>query len=228
MVDSKEWNWELEKNNIWLEPCEESYYYSKKWRREGRQSLLDLGCGLGRHSILFSKEGFKVTATDLSEYAINHLNEWQNREGLDIRTICCDMKKLPFADNAFDCIWSYHVISHTDTEGFQVILKEVQRVLKPNGVIYLTLCSKETYSYHNEFNQRIDDNTVIKMQEGPEKGIPHYFVDLDDILRLFNGFDLRKIRHIDDCYYNHFRQTSKHYYIEAILHKTFSEQDYSA
>ena len=30
-------------------------------------SVLDLACGAGRHSILFAKRGFKVTAVDLSD-----------------------------------------------------------------------------------------------------------------------------------------------------------------
>jgi hypothetical protein len=34
MVKSKAWDWEKEKNNIWLEPCEESYYYVNKWKNQ--------------------------------------------------------------------------------------------------------------------------------------------------------------------------------------------------
>ena len=45
----------VEDKSAWLDPCEESYYYAEKWKREGRKSILDLGCGLGRHSVLFAK-----------------------------------------------------------------------------------------------------------------------------------------------------------------------------
>ena len=38
----------VDDKNLWLTPCEESYYYAEKWKREGRHSVLDLGCGLGR------------------------------------------------------------------------------------------------------------------------------------------------------------------------------------
>jgi len=60
----------VEDKSSWLDPCEESYYYAEKWKREGRKSILDLGCGLGRHSVLFAKYGFKVTAVDISEEAL--------------------------------------------------------------------------------------------------------------------------------------------------------------
>ena len=41
------WDWSVVSDKkTWLEPCEESYYYASKWKREGRKSVLDLGCGL--------------------------------------------------------------------------------------------------------------------------------------------------------------------------------------
>lgn len=219
MVSSKEWDWEQVKGSLWLEPCEECYYYIKKWKNEGRQSILDLGCGLGRHSIAFAKGGFQVTAADLSEFGVNHLNTWKKKEDLDIVTEICDMKKLPFSDNTFDCLWAYHAISHTDTEGFLEILNEIKRVLKPGGTIYLTICSKQSGSFREADFEHIDENTIIKSIDGPEKDVPHYYVDLDDILRLFKDFSINHIRHIDDCYFEDKKQNSMHYYIEAALNK---------
>ncbi len=134
MVSSKEWDWKNIKSESWLKPSEESFYYATR--------MLDLGCGLGRHSILFDAKGFKVTAIDLSEYGVNHLREWQKKNGTDFRTVVGDMKKLPFTDNAFDCIYSYHVLSHTDTEGIKQVMSEVHRVLKPGGEIYFDLCAR--------------------------------------------------------------------------------------
>jgi 2-polyprenyl-3-methyl-5-hydroxy-6-metoxy-1,4-benzoquinol methylase len=72
MATSKAWNWELNEQSHWLTPCEESYYYAHRWQANGYQTLLDLGYDLGRHSIYFAKEGFAVSAIDLSEYGINH------------------------------------------------------------------------------------------------------------------------------------------------------------
>ena len=57
---SKEWNWELNKQNVWLNPSVESYYYVNTWKEKGFKKILDLGCGLGRHSILFAKNNFDV------------------------------------------------------------------------------------------------------------------------------------------------------------------------
>ncbi len=87
MVKSKGWDWQAADDTIWLDPAEESYYYCEKWKKQGRKSVLDLGCGLGRHSILFAKNGFKVTSADISEYAVKAVEKSAEKEGLNIHTI---------------------------------------------------------------------------------------------------------------------------------------------
>jgi len=219
MVKSKAWNWEDVKESIWLEPCEESYYFCEKWKRTDKRTVLDLGCGLGRHAILFAQYGFDVSAVDLSEYALEVVNSWKEKEKLEISTASADMKNLPYENEVFDCIWSYHVVSHTDTPGFKDVLNEIKRVLKPGGEIFLTLCSKETWSYKEAGYPVIDENTVLKTEGVAEIEIPHFFVNMDDVLDLFSDFELNNIRHIDNCFFDGAVRNSKHYYIYATLKK---------
>ncbi|MCR4940220.1 MAG: class I SAM-dependent methyltransferase [Treponemataceae bacterium] len=236
-TESKGWDWDLvtsgseAEKKTWLEPSEESYYYAEKWRKAGCRSVLDLGCGLGRHSILFAKYGFKVTATDISPVGLDYLRAWRKEAGLNESILCkeADMKKLPFADNAFDSLFAYHSISHCDTQGMNQIMGEIKRVLKPDGRIFCTLCSKETWAFTEADFPRIDENSLIK-SEGPEKDLPHFFVNLDDIRRIFSdfGFEQLRIRHIDECFYDGCVHNHKHYYIEAVLRKAPARLDYSA
>ena len=228
MVESKGWDWESADQTIWLDPCEESYYYCKKWQHDGKRSVLDLGCGLGRHSLLFAQHGFKVTAVDISDYAVKQTREKADKLGLDIRTLLCDMAKLPFRENSFDCIFSYLSMSHTDTEGFTKILTDIKKILKPDGEIYLNLCSKETWSFKEANFPKIDENTVMKTEEGPENGVPHFFVDLEDVKRLFEpDFELLRVRHIDNCIYEGVIQNNAHYHIWAKFCKPASRFDFS-
>jgi SAM-dependent methyltransferase len=130
-----------------------------------------------------------------------------------------DMLNLPYDDNSFDCVFSYHVISHTDTAGAKRIISEIHRVLKPGGEVYLTLCSKETRSFKDAGYPKIDENSIVKTGEGPEKGIPHFYINLDEIIKLFINFNLLRIRHTDDCFFEGKKQNSIHYYIHAISTK---------
>ena len=74
--------------------------------------------------------GFRVSAFDLSEEGTAHLRDWAGREGLDIDVKTADMRRLPYPDGAFDCVFAFHVISHTDTAGLRAVLSEIGRVLK--------------------------------------------------------------------------------------------------
>jgi len=215
MADSKAWNWKEETSLIWLKPSEESYFIANHWKENGFKDILDFGCGLGRHSIFFAKQGFNVSAFDLSQEGINHLEQWAKNEKLVIDLTVADMLNLPYKDNSFDGIFAYHVISHTDTIGMQKVLSEISRILKPNGKIYLTLCSKETWSFKDAGYPRVDESTILKTDEGPEKGIPHFYVTLQDIIKLFSNFEIESIRHTDDCYFEGKEQNSKHYFILA-------------
>lgn len=217
MSISKEWDWSKEVNSIWLQPSEESYFVSQQWKAKNIKHILDFGCGLGRHSIYFSNQGFDVSAFDLSKDGTEHLKQWAEKEHLSINIENADMMSLPYQDNTFDAIFAFHVISHTDSIGIKKVINEITRVLKVEGEIFITLCSKETWSFRDAGYPKIDDNTVVKTDEGPEKGIPHFYVTLDDILDLFSDFEIERIRHIDDCYFSGRKQNSKHYFISAKL-----------
>ena len=96
-------------------------------------------------------------------------------------------------------------------------MKEIKRVIKPKSEIYITLCSKETWSFKDAGFPKIDENTVLKSDDGPEKDVPHFYVDLDDIVNLFKNMDMEllRIRHVDDCYREGQKRNSKHYFILA-------------
>ena len=85
MVQSKGWHWEVADKSNWLKPAEDSYYLANKWREKEYKTILDLGSGLGRHSIFFAQQGFTVSSIDISEYGVNHLKSWANNESLYYR-----------------------------------------------------------------------------------------------------------------------------------------------
>lgn len=215
MVETKAWNWEASTNSIWRRPSEESYYLARRWKEQGKKTILDLGCGLGRHAVFFAKEGFSVYGVDLSAEGIRSMLEWADHEKVRIDAKTADMMNLPFHDDFFDCVFAYHVIYHCDTEGIRDVIKEMKRVLKPGGELFCTLYSKDTRSFREHLYPQVDDNTLIKMEEGPEKGIPHFFADLDDTLNLFSEFHIISVDHKDNCFVNGEKHDFKHYFVLA-------------
>lgn len=69
MTESKGWEWNKiteDENELWRNPVLESYGLMHRWAGKGMWDFLDLGCGLGRHSMLFGRNGFNVSCMDIS------------------------------------------------------------------------------------------------------------------------------------------------------------------
>ena len=222
MVKSKGWNWKIVEGNneeYWKNPSIESYYLLNRWLSQDKKDFLDLGCGLGRHSILFGQNGFNVYCFDISEDAINRTKEWATKEELEFDYKVGDMLDLPYDDNKFDCILCRNVISHTDTEGMKKVIKELDRVLKTGGECYLTLGSKDSWGFKQEDWPLIDENTRLRMEEGPEYEIPHFYVDYKLVKELFSGFDIIEIFQVVDYYEKEDGVTDSYHYHVLIRKK---------
>lgn len=217
MINSKAWNWKALDSNeeqVWREPSIESFYLVNRWKSKKMKTFLDLGCGLGRHSIFFAMNDFNVKAFDLSKDAVNSTKEWAESLALEVECKEGDMLNLPYEDNSIDCIYCKNVISHSDTEGVQKIVKEINRVMKTGSECYLTLCSKETWGFKQDSWPLVDENTRIRMEVGPENGIPHFYADYELIQELFKDNKIELVQHIEDYYEaNGKLNTSYHYHI---------------
>lgn len=189
MIESKSWDWSRNKEEKWLIPCVESPYLAERWTSLGFNKFLDIGCGLGRHSIYMAEKGVNVTALDLSEYGVDHLKKWAYEKGLNVNTVVSDMLKLPFEDNSFDCIMAYNVIFHTDGEGLVQIVNEIKRVLKPKGEFFVTLLSKGHWSYVASAGTVIDKNTIIRNDKPTEDNVPHFYMDFNEVNEFFNDWE---------------------------------------
>lgn len=217
MVESKGWKWEIvedDENSIWKNPCMESYYLLNRWSAQNKVEFLDLGCGLGRHSVLFGKNGFYVHCFDISEEAISRTRSWAESEGMTFEYAVGDMLKLPYRDESMDCILCRNVISHTDTKGVRQAISEIRRILKVGAECYLTLGSKATRGFKQKEWPSVDENTKLRMEEGPEYKVPHFYADYDLVKELFANFEIVSITHIEDFWESDgVTNSSFHYHI---------------
>ena len=209
MIKSKSWNWDIVTEDFWTIPSEDVYYYLNKWLKLDFKIFLDLGCGMGRHSIFFAENGFNVHSFDLSENGLEKFMEQIKNKELNISIKLGDMLSLPYNENYFDCILAYHSIYHTDSSGIKKVLSEIHRVLKKDGEALLTFNSKTNPSYTKSTNIKIDENTVLKT-EGNEINIPHYYTDVNDLKYLLKDFRIINIRQIEDIWEEN---SSWHYFV---------------
>lgn len=99
-----------------------------------RSCLLDLGCGAGHVSFNVAPLVNKVVAYDLSSAMLEVVSKAAQAKGFDnIETVQGVAESLPFEDNSFDFVFSRYSAHHWQDLG--LALREVKRVLKPNGVV---------------------------------------------------------------------------------------------
>lgn len=219
MTESKGWNWSIVKGShadFWKTPSIESFYLVNRWQGLGFRDFLDLGCGLGRHAILFGKNGFNVSCFDISEEAIKQTKTWAESENLIFDYRVGDMLELPYLDDSFDAVLCRNVISHTDTVGMKKIAHELLRILRPGGECYLTLGSKDTWGWKETDWPLIDENTKLRREDGPEDGIPHFYADYNLIKELFSEFEILQLYQVEEFHENQEEQKvyeSWHYHV---------------
>jgi len=129
--------------------------------------ILDLGCGAGRTTINLFKAGFKnIIGLDISSPLIDYANDYINKNNLDIEFIKGDATDLPYADNSFDTvIFSYNGMQCIPgKKNRDNVLKEVYRVLKPNGLYIFTAHNRDDSGKY----QQIWDEEKIKWEKGTQ------------------------------------------------------------
>jgi SAM-dependent methyltransferase len=150
----------------------------KLFKKHKVKRVLDLGCGTGRHAVYFAKKGFDVYGIDISKEGLQITKSWSKKENVRVNLKCGSIyRKFPYKKDFFDAVISIQVVHHGRINNVRKAIKEIERVLKPGGLVFITV-PKE----HKEKYKLIADRTYVPIV-GWEKGLAHY---------LFNKILLRK------------------------------------
>lgn len=98
----------------------------------GFESVLDVGCGSGWLVKYLSECGYKARGCDNAEVALK-LAEKKVRKQL----LKAGATRLPYSKGSFDVVSSISMVEHLSVKEVRSFLKEVTRVLKPGGVVFL-------------------------------------------------------------------------------------------
>ncbi len=131
--------------------------------------ILDLGCGEGRNSLYLSQVGYSIIGVDLSFKAARVMKNNFFEEELKGLILTGDARSLPLASDSLDGILAHHLFDHLDRKSFEMAMNEAFRVLKPEGVMLLTMDSFAEMAGDN--NAITTDDASIVFVKGAHKGM---------------------------------------------------------
>jgi ubiquinone/menaquinone biosynthesis C-methylase UbiE len=101
-----------------------------------KRPILDIGCGFGEFAVAYADEPIDM-GVDLSSRDLYTASKTKKYKNLTL----ADARDLPFADNTYGSVFSISTLEHIDNS--DKVLKELYRVLKLGGILFLTLETDE-------------------------------------------------------------------------------------
>ena len=120
--------------------------------------LLELGCGNGKlwQENRIDLRNREIFLSDISEGMVE---EVRNKLGTDFNCIVADAEKIPFKDEYFDSIIANHVLFYLND--LNLGLKEIDRVLKSDGILYCSTYGKNHMKEITEIVQNFDSRISL-------------------------------------------------------------------
>lgn len=200
----------------WAEPEPSVLDVCSTLRARGASDVLDLGAGIGRHTLAFAAAGLQVTAVDASTAGLIVLRQTVaavaaggatgvHDTGLTaaghqhpaISIAVAGFAAVPLRSASVDHVLAWNVLYHGDGDLVAAAFRECRRVLRPGGTFHVTMLSKR----HRAFGvgHEIASDTFVDPQSEGDKEHPHFYVDALDLTTLLAaaGFEPRSLTDVD-------------------------------
>lgn len=148
--------------------------------------IVDLGCGLGNNTFYLLQKGKEVLACDYSEVALETIQ----KEAPQIKTCLFDMTEpFPIQDNYTDIVIADLCIHYFPEDTTKQIIKEIKRILKPNGVLLFRVNSVDDSNFVVN-HEKLEDHFIWQ----PEWKKSKRLFDKESIEYFFESWKIEKVR----------------------------------
>lgn len=144
--------WSLDiKDMSWVEHTrEEVDFVIQALGLRGRERILDLACGFGRHALELARRGYSVVGVDVTEAYVEDARAAARAEDLRVELVRGDVRELAYLEE-FDAVLNMAdgAIGYFDTEEENLRLFDVvAAALRPGGKHVLGVCSADHARKH--------------------------------------------------------------------------------
>lgn len=165
MVKKNKWNAIYEKREHSDPPVYVLTKFAHLLPNQGK--ALDLACGLGGNALFMASQGLEVSAWDISDLAINKLNEFASKAGIQLLAEVRDVEKNPPQPNSFDVILVSRFLN-------RLLCPQLSAALKPKGMLY-----------YQTFTKTGSERSGI----GPSN--PAYLLEDNELPMLFDNLEIK-------------------------------------
>ncbi len=164
----------------------------------GGKKILDLGCGQGRHTLLFARKDFETFALDISSAAITNTKDALKKEGLSAEIVVGDMRETAYPDNFFDVVLAWRALYLGKIDEVERSFREAKRILRPGGIIYASIRSTNNTLCHvgRLKGQELEANTFLLNCDGLS-GIIYHFFTKEEVVGRFPDFEILELEELE-------------------------------
>ena len=113
--------------------------FLKFLKAEGRETLLEIGCGSGQDAQFFQARGFRVFAVDNTPSMVRLTAE----KGITAQVLdCYDLDQI---NKHFDAVYTMNCLLHIPKQDINQILRLISRRLNDSGLMYLGIWGDEDF-----------------------------------------------------------------------------------
>jgi SAM-dependent methyltransferase len=179
-----------------LKPNPELMGLMPGWQAAGCHRVLDAGCGVGRHLLPLLEAGFRVWGADCDAQVLKLLRaRLADAAALPAgaaNLVQADLRRLPFASGAFDLAVSVNVINHGDAATFRDYCRELARVLKAGGHLFINVSPWEfAEKVRLPQTRELEPGTLVDIAT-PDGAMVHHFPTPAELRERFPGFAVHR------------------------------------
>lgn len=167
----------------------------KRFIYKKRLAALDVGCGNGRLSHFLT---LRQAQGDIEYVGVDNnrtMLRIAKKKNPSATFRFAEITKLPFPAHSFDTVWCIAVLHHLTTEKLRLkALKEMKRVLKPGGLLFLMVWNL----WQPRYKKYIDKKTQNAEIPWKKKILRYYYAfkqnELHDLLKSAGFKKIKKVK----------------------------------